>query len=113
MSKDKPGYYALVHDILDMFTCIQHGWAKAKDKDGIKEEWVTFPGFDGNSQTEMMVYAQELRAAGRWKDLKVRNESLNSHRSASERLPEMVDRWNAVSNKKELSIQDIRRILDR
>jgi uncharacterized protein len=47
-----------VLDILEMYSEMLWGFSSLKDKAGLKQEDVVFPGFDGNNETRLMAYAR-------------------------------------------------------
>lgn len=71
-----------VLDILDMYADLSWGFQKLKDKAGIKEADVWFPGFDGNNETRQMAYARYfLFDLDRYNSLheQVKKNDCNSH----------------------------------
>lgn len=49
-----------VMDILSMYAHLQRSYDRLQDKSGVKPERVDFPGFDGNSETELMSFCRFL-----------------------------------------------------
>jgi uncharacterized protein YfbU (UPF0304 family) len=71
-----------VLDILEMFSELNWGFLKLKDKSGIEESDIRFLGFDGNNEIRQMGYAQYfLFDLGRYQSLheQVKKTGCNSH----------------------------------
>src|SRR4051812_29414418 len=52
---------AYVIEVMDMFSAMQISFNKLEDKDGITEDSLVFPGFNGNSETALMGYAEFVK----------------------------------------------------
>ncbi len=95
-----------VIDVLEMYSQLQYGFDAAADKNGLKASDVAFPGFDGNNACRWLAYAQFLRKDGRWQNLRVGSDDLNSHGSGDHLYPEMRGRFKALRRTYELSIEE-------
>jgi uncharacterized protein len=99
-----------VLDVLDMFRMMQRAYDDLEDKSGIKENRVTFLGFDGNHEPALMGYARFFcEDMKRYEDLR-RVPSFNSHMSTTGLYRQMLDAWSASADKYRLTQDDLIRI---
>ena len=98
-----------VVDILDMFRALEFSCRELKIP--AKDLGADFDGFDGNSTTGHFSFAKFLRRTkGGWDELKDYPD--NSHSAVSlEHYLLMLDRWEKLKRKFELSDKEIREIV--
>lgn len=102
-----------VINILSMFRAIHDGMEKIKDITDIDEFKSKFSGFDGNGSKEgsYLSYARYFCEKGdRFAELKQGNFDFNSHMPMLRIYRPMLEEWNKVEKKYELSKEDIMRI---
>lgn len=75
-----------VMDVLDMYRVLQ----AAAERHGVDTSRVVFPGFDGNNEGNLWGYANFLRKQGRWTDLDVRFQDLDSHTGTRAKYERML-----------------------
>lgn len=105
-----------VLDILSMFRSITFSYEGLEDKEGIKEYYIKFDGFDLNDEYEgrRVIYARYfINDLDRFEELKYGNKyaDCNSHSLRMDRYRQMLSRWNMMDNKYELSKNDIIKII--
>ncbi len=101
-----------VFEVLEMFRAMTFGFKQLPDKQGIDEEKIKFPGFDGNYETKYLEYTQYLLDdEGLYAELR-RQGGYNSHYRTLDMYDQMLDAWHKSSAPRELTAADIRRILD-
>lgn len=91
-----------VLDILGVYRAMIFSYKRLDDKDGINEELLKFPGFDGNSETSRMFYVQYfLDDLKRFKEIK--DISLSGYNSHTELLPKyrnLLNLYNSLQHEK-------------
>jgi len=99
-----------VFEVLEMYRALTFGFNHLKDKQGIDEKRLIFPGSDGNYETEYKAYVEYLLDdEGLYAELH-RKGGYNSHHPTLERYSLMLEAWKAAP--RELTAADIKRILD-
>ena len=104
-----------VMDILDMYRALNDSFNRLKDKEGIEKSRIQFDGFDGNNPTGRLDYARFLvLTQGRWQEVLEGRSGfdLNSHSSVIEMYRRMLDVWNDLGKKFDLTRDEIKQILD-
>jgi len=102
-----------VIDILDMFRGINNCLLKLEDKSDLDFYYLQFHGFDGNYETEYMVFAEFFCKefdGGRFSDVVEGLESFNSHSHTLDSYLRMLEVWKSCPNKFELTKDDLIRI---
>ena len=101
----------IVLNILEVFESIQVSYDKLSDEDKkkISETSIIFPGFDGNNESRFRWFADALYANGNYAHVKSRS---NSHMPCIGMYQTMFTKWKSMPNKYELSIEEIKQILD-
>jgi uncharacterized protein YfbU (UPF0304 family) len=99
-----------VKDIMAMFSSLKASFNSVKDKSGIDESRLNFPGFSGNDETMQMAYAQYLYEGGSFRDLGPGGD-FNSHLPALSGYCKMLAAWKTSENEYALSKDDIIRIV--
>jgi uncharacterized protein len=102
-----------VLDVLTMFSCLKSSYKALTDKTGIKASEVKFDGFDGNSEGDLLSFANFFCKAdgGRFGDL-IKLEVPNSHSSSIDMYKRMlrvftVEKGSRPNNMSKESIQKI------
>lgn len=102
-----------VFKVLGLFSALKHSYEKLADKSGIDERDIKFPGFDGNNETKQMAYARYLvEKEQRYGDLKI-GDAYNSHFPSLGRYRAMVEVWEGIEDRYQLSKEEILRIVSR
>ena len=101
----------LVWDVLIMFDALQNAHRTLANGAGVSEQQVSFPGFDGNTETAFMAYARFiLEDKTRFASLK-RPTDVNSHSPEIEVYQRMLRAWEASAKKYELTAVEVKRIM--
>ena len=104
-----------VLDILDMYRAITFGLSQIDKEDPInKHRLARFIGFDGNNEGQLMSYVRYfIMDLDRYDELKQREyPSFNSHARMLETYRAMLERWQKLENKFDLSREQITAILE-
>lgn len=104
-----------VRDILDLFRGFANSFNALKDRKGIPEEEIKFQGFDGNEETEYMVYTRFLiEKQEKWIESKRENNDYNTHFPILGKYRGMLAKWKAIPSKQRhsLTAEQLREILD-
>lgn len=96
-----------VINILDMYRFLQWAFRDLKDKSGIKESELSFPGFDGNNESAHLSYGRFLNTTKRFEESKVEN----SHMPTLEVYRRMLAAYGKVKDKHQLTKVDVQAIL--
>ncbi|MCH7610514.1 MAG: YfbU family protein [Chloroflexi bacterium] len=102
-----------VIDIMSMYERMNWAYESLEDDDkaAIDKGDIKFRGFDGNSGSGRLEYAQfYAEEMDRFKDLE-RPHDFNSHSSVIDMYRRMLEEWEASGNKWELTKEDIERII--
>lgn len=101
--------------ILDMYSALGDSLYRLDNKDGISEEDVSFSGFDGNNETDLMAYAKFLIFdEGKFSDLlDVSGFALNSHFPIMNSYRKCLDRWASKKEPHRMDVETIRYIIDK
>jgi hypothetical protein len=77
---------------------------------------VRFRGFDGNAESEYLAYTQfVILTLGKFAELKSPLQpyvSFNSHMPSVDRYDRMLNEWQKNQDKRDLTVDDVKRILD-
>ena len=84
-----------VLNILNIFGSLKDSYRNLPDKTGIDEKNLLFPGFDGNNESELLIFSQALTKNGRYK-LTIGDSATNSHFPTTEMYTRMIKRWNEL-----------------
>ena len=104
-----------VMDILDMYRALSDSCNRLEEKEGIEKKKIQFDGFDGNDSSGRFFYARFLiLSQGRWQEVLEGRPGfdLNSHSSVIEIYRRMLNVWNELGKKFDLTRDEIRQILD-
>ncbi len=85
-----------VLDILSMFTALQHSYEELQDKSGIDAHWITFRGFDGNSESAQLGYCRHVRSEGKFENLEPGKDNFNSHAPLLDTYRRMLSVWKPL-----------------
>lgn len=106
----------LVWGILDMYDHIIHSYTALKDKEGLTDDLVKFPGFDGNNESEFMAYTRYItgnlnRFGG---VIRLHQIDYNSHIEKLDAYKRMLSKFKAipVPTVNIMTAQQIRNILN-
>lgn len=103
----------LVFNILTMFRNIDSALTHLEDTEGLKIDELKFQGFDGNEETEYMLFTRFYcteYGGGRFPELVEGLDSFNTHWPVLESYLRMVEAWNSCPNKNKLTKDDLIRI---
>lgn len=103
-----------VIDILDMYRAITFGLNKLKDDDELHNHHLAkFSGFDGNNESRQMAYTRYFIVdLDRFSELKHSDyPNFNSHCPMLDTYRRMLQKWKPLSNKFELSRNEITTVL--
>lgn len=107
----------LVTRSLSLYDALQRSYKELGDKDaaaaGIKKIQVTYPGFDGNNETEYMGFARYVRDEEQRFDYLDVEDNCNSHRPMIERYRAMLEVWeDELDRSYKLSADQMKRLLE-
>lgn len=80
--------------ILGIYRDLRDSYGELADKSGIEEHAVTFPGFDGNNESELLVFARALAANGNFHQ--TIGEARNSHSPTRDVYSRMIGEWQRL-----------------
>lgn len=102
---------SFVLQTMSMYEALQRGFEQHGPQT-VRETEVRFPGFDGNNETPLMGYARfVIDREHRFTHLD-RNHDLNSHMPSVDMYRRMLDRWQALGEKYDLTEAEMREVLD-
>lgn len=97
--------------VLSLYSALQESYAKMPNKGDIDPKELRFPGFDGNSQPELLGFARHLRSRGRFEKLDTVMPDWNSHHDYQTEYRRMISTWRRYRSSSALSLRQIRGIL--
>lgn len=98
--------------ILGIYSDIRDSYNQLSDKSGIEEHLTTFPGFDGNNESEFLHFAQALSRNNNFSETIGKN-ARNSHMPTTEIYCRMISEWEKLGKPRfPLSKEQIQNILD-
>jgi uncharacterized protein YfbU (UPF0304 family) len=100
-----------VFEVLEMYRAMTFSLNGFKKKDGLDKKAIQFPGFDGNYETEYLVYAQYLLDDEKLYAELQRKGGYNSHHPTIERYGRMIAVWKQSAAPRLLTADDITRII--
>lgn len=103
-----------VLDVLSMFRGLKDSYKALKDKSGIKERVVQFPGFDGTNEAKQLLYTQYLiNELGKFQEFK--NDALgsgfDSHCPMLDVYRKMLQVWKQYKGNGKLTRNQIEEII--
>lgn len=87
-----------VLETLELFSTLKASYDRLADKSGIDEHHVTFLGFDGNNEAEMLGFAHALGQADRYNSVLDEGNCPNSHMPTYELYGRMIEQWKALGS---------------
>jgi uncharacterized protein YfbU (UPF0304 family) len=81
-----------VVDILDIYSAMRSSYRDLEDQSGVDADDVKFPGFDGNNEAELLVFADALLKHRRFEDT-LRKHGNNSHMPTVDGYRRMIQTW--------------------
>jgi len=100
-----------VCDILDMFQALKDAYDEMDNKEGINPDQIAFSGFDGNHESDNLVYADFMFEDNKWSSIKPKGET-NSHIPMMWKYRAMLREWRNVASKYHLTREDVIRIIN-
>ncbi|WP_144499262.1 YfbU family protein [Bacillus sp. FDAARGOS_235] len=104
-----------VWDILQMHRSLKFSFDDLEDKGDLKENDIKFQGFDGNDETDYMVYAKFIiHDMDRYKELKNEHCDYNTHFPTLSKYKRMVSNWKNISDRynNKLSLEQLKSIIN-
>ncbi len=101
-----------VLSILGIYSDLKDSYQKLADKSNIESHLVTFPGFDGNNEAELLHFAQALAANGNYSET-IGKDAKNSHMPTTDMYERMIEAWEKLGKPRyPLNLEQITSILD-
>lgn len=97
-------------DVLTLHEILERSYAQLTDKSGIDSQLFQFLGFDANHELDLIAYATRLKRNTGWREF-LKDKTLSVHRNTEERYKQMLQRWEASTDKVNLTKKDIQRII--
>lgn len=98
--------------ILGIYSDLRDSYRQLSDKSGIEEHLVTFPGFDGNNESELLHFARALSRHGNYAEI-IGKDARNSHMPTTDIYRRMIAEWKAMGEPRyPLSKEQILRIIE-
>ena len=98
LSENLPDSQALyVLRILGIFGDLKSSYDNLPDKTGIDEQTLTFSGFDGNNECELLSFADSLIKHGRF-EMTLGKCARNSHMPTAGIYGRMIQRWEELGS---------------
>ncbi|AVF44224.1 YfbU family protein [Acinetobacter nosocomialis] len=99
-----------VVNVLSLHRALLNSYEQLKVKNQLKKADVTFKGFDGNNEGELMYFAEALGDAGRFSEV-IESGELNSHFPMTSKYQKMLTKWKELEQEYELSEDQILQII--
>ena len=105
-----------VYEVLEMYRHLRTAYDSLLDKQGLTENDIAFPGFNGNNEYHNLFFVEYLRDHGEWEETLRRDRSLDSQPMITMNLyPRMLEKYNAIRDKKDgdsrFSADEIKEVL--
>lgn len=100
----------LVRLVLDMFLALQRSHEALGSDSPATDTDVVFPGFDGNNEAELLMYARFVLDGGEFDGLEF--NGLNSHGQYGDAYTRMLTRWHECNDTHSLTANQLSVILD-
>lgn len=105
---DEKARYVL--DVLSLYSDMKYSFEHMDNKAGIEECEVRFPGFDGNNETDLLSFAEDLLKYHHYESV-LQDRDLNSHSQTTEIYQRMLTKWRELGSPRaplpKETIQDI------
>jgi len=89
--------HEFVYTILRIYDDLKSSFAELEDNTGIEARMVEWPGFDGNSETELLSLTDALIAAGQFTSV-LGTSAKNSHLPTVDTYRRMITRWHEMGS---------------
>ncbi|MGB7651095.1 MAG: YfbU family protein [Gallionella sp.] len=83
--------------ILGIYGDMRDSFKELTDKTGLEESKLTFPGFDGNNECELLSFTEALRKSRRFENT-IGVTAKNSHMPTTDMYQRMIDEWKALGS---------------
>ena len=83
--------------ILGIYGDMKSSYDQLADKSGVEESQLTFPGFDGNNESELLCFAEALQKAGRF-EVTLGKHARNSHMPTTAVYERMIAKWRELGS---------------
>ena len=83
--------------ILGIYSDLLDSYRQLSDRSGIDEHAVTFPGFDGNNEAELLHFASALSKNGNYSET-IGKDARNSHMPTTDMYRRQIAEWNALGS---------------
>ena len=98
--------------ILGIYSDLRDSYKKLSDKTGIDEHLVSFPGFDGNNEVELLSFSQALSKNGNYAET-IGKDARNSHMPTTDMYSRQIAEWKSMGSPRyPLSKEQILKIVD-
>ena len=98
MSENLPDESArFVLDILSLYSDMKYSFEHMEDKEGIEECEIEFPGFDGNNETDLLNFSEDLLRYHRYESV-LKDRDLDSHSQTTEIYQRMLTKWRELGS---------------
>ena len=98
--------------ILGIYSDLRHSYNQLGDKTGIEEHSVSFPGFDGNNEVELLHFARALSNNQNFSET-IGKDARNSHMPTTDMYRRQISEWKSMGSPRyPLSKEQILRLLD-
>ena len=98
--------------ILGVYSVLRDSYKQLSDKSGIDEHAVTFPGFDGNNEAELLHFAHALSKNGNYAET-IGKDARNSHMPTTDMDRRQITEWkNLGSPRYPFSREEVLKIVD-
>jgi uncharacterized protein YfbU (UPF0304 family) len=81
--------------ILGIYSPLRQSYEELSDKSGINEHALTFPGFDGNNEGELLHFSRALAANGNYSET-IGEQARNSHHPTTDLYNRMIAKWREL-----------------
>ena len=98
---------SFVVSILELYEVLQDSYAQLSDKGSLVGTNIEFLGFNGNTVPDFVDFLASLLKSGQFPNIK----NINSRIDRVDVYKNMLNKWEALDNKKKLSQEDIQYIL--
>lgn len=101
----------LVVETLSLYTTLRNNYDDLDDKAVIDEHKITFLGFDGNNERELMTFTKALKENDRFTRI-IEKGLTNSHSPMRQKYQKMLNKWKDLNKKETLTVEEIIFITD-
>lgn len=101
----------LVVETLSLYTTLRNNYDNLDDKAVIDEHKITFLGFDGNNERELMTFTKALKENDRFTRI-IEKGLTNSHSPMRQKYQKMLNKWKDLNKKETLTVEEIIFITD-